>query len=932
MERQQASIDRLAADPEFASTSIEELRTIAPHISELSDEGYRRLVLLVGASRALADHLNQHPEALMWLEGDPTAAIRAIDCGSGEESARLNSVRETYRHALVAIAASDLSGHATFDQVSGWLSAAAARVLEQALISACRSHPEDAERTKLAIIAMGKTGGNELNYISDVDVIFVAEPTDGVSEEEAMRSGSVLASTLMRFCEEPTSQGALWPVDAGLRPEGRQGPLVRTVESHLSYYQRWAKTWEFQALVKARAIAGDVDLGERYIAAISPLVWTAADRENFVADVQAMRRRVEEHIPVREAARQIKLGVGGLRDVEFAVQLLQLVHGKGDSTLRTPNTLAALAALREGGFVGREDADALTQAYIWLRTVEHRIQLHRLRRTHLMPESESDVRRLSRSMGFASVDDFMAQWRETAALIRRIHEKLFYRPLLMAVARLGADEQRLTPAAAKQRLAALGYVDAQGALLHLEALSGGVSRRAAIQRTLLPAMLGWFADGPDPDAGLLGFRQLSDALGETPWYLRTLRDSGTAAQRLALILSSSRYATELLLRAPEAAALLEDDADLRPRGREALLSEARIVAARYEDSVSAIEAVRAVRRRELFRTAVADLLGVVSVSEVGQALSDVASATLHAALDAAIRAVESAIGRPLPTSFAIIAMGRLGGAEMGYPSDADVLFVHEALAGVDEEEATSAAMSVAAEVRRLCALPSPEPPLLVDADLRPEGRDGPLVRSLGSYAAYYEQWGEGWERQALLRATYGAGDHNLAERFLVLINEHRYLPEGVSVTDIRELRRIKARVEAERLPRGADPSRHVKLGPGGLSDVEWLAQLMQMQFGYRHPELQVTSTLDVLHTAEQLGLITAPDAKTMAEAWRLATRIRNATMLVRGKPGDELPRDLRDLRAVALVLGMSGGGDLVEHWQSASRRARMTFDRLFFDA
>jgi glutamate-ammonia-ligase adenylyltransferase len=920
------------ADPDAAVLLFCDLIEAAPHLRvRLGDREFiRRLVVVLGASVALGEHLIRHPESLRWLDSpDPHLAIAEITAGTGTPQERRDRARLTYRDALTTIAAVDLAERWEFTRVSALLADAAAAVLASALESVAAEQPEHARAVRLAIIAMGKTGGRELNYISDVDVIFIGEPMGAASEEDAMRAGAALASAVMRFCDEPTALGSIWPVDAALRPEGKDGPLVRSIESTVAYYRRWAKTWEFQALLKARPVAGDPDLGTRYIEAIAGFIWSASEREDFVSDVQAMRRRVEEHIPAKEAARQIKLGVGGLRDVEFAVQLLQLVHGKAEPALRTPNTIEALIALRDGGLVGREDADQLMDAYAWLRTIEHRIQLHRLRRTHLMPEGESDVRRLARSVGCATVEEFMAQWRERATLIRRLHEKLFYRPLLVAVARLGAEEQRLTPEAARRRLQALGYVDPAGAMAHLEALTSGMSRRAAIQKALLPAMLGWFADGPDPDAGLLGFRQLSDALGETPWYLRTLRDSGAAAQRLALVLSSSRYATELLLRAPEAAAMLEADGEFAPRGREALLREVSAVVARQEEPVAAIEAVRAVRRRELFRTSVGDLSGLISVEEVGHALSDVAVATLQGALLAAISAYEAVHG-PMPTRVAVIAMGRLGGGEMGYPSDADVLFVHQPHIGADEREATEAAAAVAAEVRRLCALPSPEPPLLVDADLRPEGRDGPLVRTLASYASYYEQWGEGWERQALLRATLGTGDEQVGREFLAMADGHRFSATGLDGAALRELRRIKARVEAERLPRGADPTRHVKLGPGGLSDVEWLAQLLQLQWASRHAELRRAETLAVLRAAHTLDLVGEGDLAILTDAWRLATRIRNAIMLVRGRPSDELPRDARDLRAVAHLLGFAHGGELIERWGATSRRARATFERLFY--
>ena len=356
---------------------------------------------------------------------------------------------------LLRLAARDLSHDVGVDDVAAELSDLAAGALDAALAIARARVGESAGGARLAVIAMGKCGGHELNYVSDVDVIFVAEPAEGHDEQPALRAATQLASQLIRVCSEHTAEGTLWPVDAALRPEGASGPLVRTLASHEGYYQKWAKTWEFQALLKARAVAGDPDLGQEYIDRITPMVWEASEREGFVTDVQAMRRRVLDHIPAAHAARQIKLGAGGLRDVEFAVQLLQMVHGRADPAVRAPATLSALAYLTRAGYVGREDGAALDDAYRFLRTLEHRMQLAKLTRVHVVPEDEASLRGLGRSMGMTRdpVDELEKQWRLHKKEVRRLHEKLFYRPLLTAVAKLPTDEARLSPESAKQRLA-----------------------------------------------------------------------------------------------------------------------------------------------------------------------------------------------------------------------------------------------------------------------------------------------------------------------------------------------------------------------------------------------------------------------------------------------------------------------------------------------
>ncbi|MGW6292005.1 bifunctional [glutamine synthetase] adenylyltransferase/[glutamine synthetase]-adenylyl-L-tyrosine phosphorylase [Streptomyces sp. NPDC055058] len=907
-----------------------------------------RLLGVLGASGALADHLARHPsdwQALVTYEPrDLHPGVEEFESGLADVTDTV-SLRVAYRRCLLSIAARDVCGTIDVAETAAELADLATATLRAALRLARDAAPEDAALCRLAVIALGKCGGHELNYVSDVDVVFVGEAVEGADEDKALRAATRLASHMMRICSESTVEGTIWPVDANLRPEGRNGPLVRTLASHLAYYQRWAKTWEFQALLKARPVAGDLGLGEEYVTALQPLVWQAAERENFVADVQKMRRRVVENIPVAEVDRQLKLGPGGLRDVEFAVQLLQLVHGRTDASLRSGTTLDALKALAAGGYVGRTDASQLDDAYRFLRSMEHRIQLHRLRRTHLVPDDEADLRRLGRSLGLRTdpVASLTREWKRHASVVRRLHEKLFYRPLLDAVAQLAPGEARLSAEAARERLVALGYADPAAALRHLEALASGVTRKAAIQRTLLPVLLGWFADSADPDAGLLNFRNVSDALGKTPWYLRLLRDEGAAAENLARVLSAGRLAPDLLMRAPEAVALLGDGAGLRPRSRAHLEQEIFAAVRRADNAAQGVTAARGVRRRELFRTAAADIVGSYGtesqpaeadqgalVDLVGAAVSDLTAATLAGTLRAVVR---EGWGDALPTRFAIIGMGRFGGHELGYGSDADVLFVHEPCEGVDEHEAAKAAAKVVAEMRRLLQLPSSDPPLLVDADLRPEGKSGPLVRTLTSYEAYYRRWSLVWERHALLRAEPVAGDEDLGRRFIELIDPLRYPSGGLEEDAVREIRRLKARMESERLPRGTDPKLHAKLGPGGLSDVEWTVQLMQLRHAAREPGLRTTRTRQALAAAREAGLISADDAATLDEAWVLATRVRNAVMLVRGRAGDTFPTVPRELAAVGRYLGHGPGhaGDMLDAYRRTARRARSVMEQLFYD-
>ncbi|MGW6060108.1 bifunctional [glutamine synthetase] adenylyltransferase/[glutamine synthetase]-adenylyl-L-tyrosine phosphorylase [Streptomyces sp. NPDC055189] len=908
-----------------------------------------RLLGVLGASEALADHLARHPgdwRALATYElADLHPGVEEFERGL-EDATDPVSLRVSYRRCLLAIAARDVCGTTDVAEAAAELADLATATLRAALAMAEAAAPADASQCRLAVIAMGKCGGHELNYVSDVDVIFVGEAVDGADEGKAVQAATRLASHMMRICSETTVEGTIWPVDANLRPEGRNGPLVRTLSSHLAYYQRWAKTWEFQALLKARPVAGDLALGEEYVTTLAPLVWHAAERDNFVPDVQKMRRRVVENIPAGEVDRELKLGPGGLRDVEFAVQMLQLVHGRGDTSIRSGSTLVALEALAAGGYVGRVDAVQLDDAYRFLRSLEHRIQLFKMRRTHLIPEDDADLRRIGRSLGMRTepITELNRAWKRHTSVVRRLHEKLFYRPLLDAVAQLAPGETRLSTEAARERLVALGYHDPAAALRHLEALASGVTRKAAIQRTLLPVLLGWFADSADPDAGLLNFRKVSDALGKTPWYLRLLRDEGAAAENLARVLSAGRLAPDLLMRAPEAVALLGDQRGLEPRDHAHLEQEVLAAVGRADGAEQAVTAARGVRRRELFRTTAADIIGSYGTEEspaeadpgalvdrVGDAVSDLTAATIAGTLRAVVR---EGWGDTLPVRFAVIGMGRLGGHELGYGSDADVLFVHEPREGVGDHEAGKAAARVVSEMRRLLQLPSADPPLLIDTDLRPEGKSGPLVRTLASYEAYYRRWSLVWESQALLRAEPIAGDAELGRAFIELVDPLRYPAEGLGDDAVREIRRLKARMEAERMPRGADPTLHTKLGRGGLSDVEWTVQLMQLTHGWVEPGLRTTRTREALAAACAAELIPTEDAAILDEAWVLATRVRNAVMLVRGRAGDTFPSDGRELAAVGRYLGYDPGhvGDMLDDYRRTTRRARAVMEERFYGA
>jgi glutamate-ammonia-ligase adenylyltransferase len=811
-------------------------------------------------------------------------ARRAVDNSSVDELIRWK------RHELLRIAARDLLGCDPFESVVAALATMAADTLSGALSLADADH--------LAVIGMGKLGGRELNYASDVDIVFVGEGEAGKLEDSA-RAAVAIARRCFR-------------VDLNLRPEGRSGALVRTLESHEAYWERWAEPWEFQALLKARPVAGDPALGARYAASAAGHLWARPFTAESIRAVRAMKARAEAEVARRGLAdREIKLGTGGIRDVEFAVQLLQLVHGGADPELRSPTTLDALAELADAGYVARQDAEQLATAYRFLREVEHRLQLRDERQVHAVPADPSERDRLARSLGMhatvqaSPTEVFDETLRSHQRTVRAIHERLWFRPLLEDFAR---DEDRiLTPEAAAARLAAFGFSDAERTRQAVVELTRGLTRSSRLMQQLLPLLLDWLSHAPDPDLGLLGLRNLASGPQRSMELAAAFRESPEVARRLTLLLGTSRLVGELLRRNPDLISSLGSPADLRLRSREELVAGTRAAAAWRPASEDRRTALKRFTDREGLRIAAYDILEHADVGTVGAALTSLAEAALEAAL--------AALEPSLP--FAVVAVGRLGGGELSYASDLDLLFVYDGSTHVDYE----AAERLATHLLRFVGGTLPHI-YDVDADLRPEGKDGPLARSVEGYATYFERWAQPWERLAMVRARAVAGDRDVAKRFFEVLDP--FVWRDVTADERREIRRIKARIEHERLPPGEDPQFHLKLGRGSLADVEFCTQLLQLEHGVRTP-----STATALAALVDADVLTREDHDVLADAYRFCERTRNRWFLVNSAPGDALPTRIEELERLAVSLG-TNARDLRSDYRRVTRRSRAAFERLFY--
>jgi glutamate-ammonia-ligase adenylyltransferase len=629
--------------------------------------------------------------------------------------------------------------------------------------------------------------------------------------------------------------------------------------------------------------------------------------------VRALKVKAEEAVRRRGVAdREVKRGPGGIRDVEFSAQLLQLVHGRVDPELRAPATLDALDALARGGYVDRADADALAGAYRFLRRVEHALQLEDERQTHTVPAEREDRRRIARVLGYHGTPEggpterFDRELLRLRSEVRSVHERLWFRPLLDALAGAGS----LSEAAAANRLAAFGFTDLERTRQAVRELTRGLTRSSRMMQQLLPLLLDWLSTSPDPDLGLLGLRRLASGDDRSRALAAEFRESPEVARHLALLLGSSRLLGDLLVANPDLIGRLADPGRLQTRGWGDLVASARAVLDWRDGLEERQRALQRWQRRNLVGIAARDLFGHAPVDVVGADLSALAEASLEAAL----------VDLDPQVPIAVVAFGRLGGAELGYASDLDVAFVHDGTGAADVEEAER----VAAALLRFVGGGTPaERVWTLDASLRPEGRNGPLARSLEGWRTYLERWASTWERQAYLRVRAVAGDEPLGDRLVDLIGEAVWA-RPFTEDDAREVRRMKVRIEQERLAPGEDPEFHLKLGRGSLSDIEFTVQLLQL----RH-SVPGARTLGALEALVEAGHLPVEEADVLAEAYRFCEQTRNRSTLVVG-PGDSLPIAPEKATPLARSLGMTVA-ELRTEYRRVTRRARRIVEQRFYD-
>ncbi len=833
-------------------------------------------IRLLGFSPAAADFLVRYPEEAGTFATVTSRTRANLDAELATDRERLGpaaGLRRFRRRAMLRIAARDLDG-AKLDEVVHEIT----DVADACWAGACAAVDGGDE---LAVVALGKWGGRELNYSSDVDLLFVHERSSPEAGERADR----IATDLLHLLGAPTADGVGLRVDAALRPGGRAGALSRSLEATLGYYERESATWERQAMIKARAAAGDEQLARAFVAGIEPFVYPAHLEPAAIDDVRRTKVRLEEYIRQRgKEFTEVKRGRGGIRDVEFAVQLLQIVHGRRDAGLRSPNTLAALDALAAEGYVAEADAAALADAYRFLRRLEHRLQIVRDLQTHDLPPDPRARTTIARSLGLASAAVLQEEYDRTTGLVRSIHERLFYRPLLEAFAgpaqlRPGADRT-----ATQELLEGLGFVQPVRSYEVLARLVDPGTRLGKVLAHVLPVMTPAIALAADPDAALVRLERVAEAVGERPGPADALATDPNAAWRLAHLVGASRFATDTLVADPERIRALADNL---MHADDAPADLARVVA-RYA-------------AREL------------SPAETGGAIAAVGDRVLREATDLA--------GAPLPV--AVIGLGKLGAREPSFASDLDVVFVYEGEGAEQQRAAVEAAERILRGVR--------EAGWEIDADLRPEGRNGPLARSMAGFLEYWERYAEPWEFQALLRARAIAGDPALGRRFELAAADFAYPPEGITIDRVSEIRRMRERIERERVRPAEATKFHFKLGYGSLADVQFAVEMLLLRYGGPDPEIRTTSTLQAIERLAERRLVEQSVARDLGEAFVFLNDVKCAMEIDRRVHAEVLPAGAAELTALARRLGYEEypRQAFVDDYLRITRRCRRAMERAF---
>lgn len=934
-----------SADPDRALVSFERLVAALPnpnifyHYLHESPGQLDLLITVFAHSAALAQTLTRNAEHLhfflapqtlekprgkAWLAAELTRLLLPIRV----PAQKYDAIRRFRRRETLRIGARDLIGRATVEETTLELSNLAEVCLQavfdialESLRVSCKlSGDAVAASGRFSIIGMGKLGGQELNYSSDVDVIFAYGEEGNLTPTLTHHHFfTKLAEEIIRAVSAPSAEGNIFRIDLRLRPEGKSGPLVRSLDSCENYYAEFGETWERMALIKARPVAGDAAVGAGFIDMVQPFIYTRHAGGNVIQQMAVLKKRIEEEV-VREGqlTRHVKLGIGGIREIEFIVQSFQVLRGARLVPLRDRSTLRTLAALVRTKTLAADDAAALANAYRFLRNVEHRLQMEMDLQTHTIPDQEHALFRLARSLGFDSVEKFLAVEASHTSAVRKIYESV--------LANAGDRTTQTTEALLATNklpkvLANAGFVDVSAAARVVENLWHGPGFGHVSQRTkelfiqLFSTLLYWASQVADPDAALAQFDKFVSAYGSRGLLYEILAGNPRLVEMLMRLGDASRHLSDALARQPELfdgivrGVVLSDPKSVRRMCEE--------LSAAQQAGGDAMETARHWKRSELVRLGIEDVMGLADIEQTHAEMTALAEVCLRFALEQA----QANLGlNKLP--FAVIGMGKFGGTELGYGADLDVLFVG-GTGTSDQAEASKLASRVIDFMGRQTSAGSL---FVVDPRLRPDGEKGTLASSLEAHRDYYGKRGQLWERQSLVKARFVAGDAQLGRDFIRMTHDFLY-GRALTAEELEEIKQMRRRIETERGDQ-QHPDLEFKTGPGGLVDVEFLTQALQLLRGQAHPPLRIAHTLAVLNRLTALGIVGEEQSAVLRHNYIFLRRIESALRRVENVGVSRIPADPREQQRLARRLGFTTTADFLAAYRYATQRSREIYNGL----
>jgi glutamate-ammonia-ligase adenylyltransferase len=873
---------------------------------------------------------------------------------------------------------------ATLEEVTGELSSLAAASLQVAY-EQCRrilikdyglplmettGNPREAEMT---ILGMGKFGGRELNFSSDIDIIYFYETdrgeTGGVDDGRGGRKGVVslhtffnkLAEMITKAVSQVTADGFVFRVDVGLRPEGKSGDMAVSLRSAEVYYESWGQSWERSAMLKGRPVAGSLELGEQLLTQLQPFIYRKYLDYNLVEDMKLMKQKIDASLARnREGESNLKLGRGGIREIEFFIQALQLVYAGKNARLRERNSLKALGILAEARIISDADCQKLTEAYRFLRTVEHRIQVVQERQTHNLPSTEEEMRALARRSGFLR-EHGLERFKETLESHRKVVSEIYGALFLSRDEKLQQElrpeilcllDAKADPDLVKDMLAERHLEDVDKAYDNLRILRNGPERGNITERSrrvlaqLAPLFLQFMLDTPDPDMALANAERFLAVVGKRPSFYALLAENRETLKLLATLFGTSEFLSKILISHPE---LLESMVARTyastVKSREMMSGELASLLRQAEDFEEQLDVLRRYRNEEFLRIGLNDIHGMVGQGTIASQLTYLAEVSLEAAHRLAVADL-SRFGSPcyqdgdqiLPAHLAIIGMGKMGGEELNYHSDLDIIFIYDHQGMTNGAKQLTNHEYFAKLAQKLISVLSTQTRegyvYKLDTRLRPSGNAGPLVTSLESFLTYHRNEAQIWERQALSKARIVLGDLSLAENISAVIRQSVY---GTSLEENgrSEIHRLRMRMENE-IARESIGNYNIKTGRGGMVDVEFISQYLQLCYGHRFPELRVTRTVVVLKEASSVDLLPVADADILVNGYKFLRKLENRLRLLHDHSINDLAGDQRYLDKLARRLGYDArlrhpGEQLMKDYAETTEQIRAVYERILGD-